>query len=47
MIFATTVTIEVSIAFFGYPVARITLFRPIIVYVMGVPNKIICIKLRA
>ena len=33
--------------FFGYPVARITLFRPIIVYVMGVPNKITCIKLRA
>ena len=31
MILTTTVTIEVSIAFFGYPVARITLFKPIIV----------------
>ena len=28
---ATPVTIEVNIAFFGYPVARITLFNPIIV----------------
>ena len=31
IMFATTVTIEVNIAFFGYPVARITLFNPIIV----------------
>ena len=42
-----TVAMEVIIAFFGYPVARITLFSPIIVYVIGVPNKITCIKLRA
>lgn len=28
---ANTVTIDVSIAFFGYPVARITLFSPIMV----------------
>ena len=31
MILDTTVTMEVSIAFFGYPVARITLFKPIMV----------------
>jgi len=43
----TTVTIEVSIAFLGYPVARMMLFNPIIVYVTGVPNRIICIKFRA
>ena len=47
MMLESTVAMEVIIAFFGYPVARITLFRPIIVYVMGVPNKITCIKLRA
>ena len=31
MTFAKTVTKDVSIAFLGYPVARITLFRPIMV----------------
>ena len=44
MMLESTVAMEVIIAFFGYPVARITLFSPIIVYVIGVPNKITCIK---
>ena len=39
-----TVSIDESMAFLGYPVARITLLSPIMTYDMGVPIRITSMK---
>lgn len=47
MMLHTTVVSDVSMAFFGWPVARITWLSPIMVKVMGVPSRMTCMKSRA
>jgi len=47
MMFTPTVSRDDNIAFLGYPVARITLFKPINKKETGFPNSNTCIKSRA